>query len=478
MKFLGRKSELAILQKGGVHNNYLRDGAIISVLYGRRRVGKTRLVEEAFKGTTTLTFEGVEGYTSEEQRKIFLTRLAQISGSAEYTLIDSSQWTNVLTALVEYVAKTYGKKPITILFDEFQWMAAGQKKLVSALKYVWDLQFKKRTNVHLVLCGSVGSFLVRKVLRSRALYGRITNEINLQPLRVNEILDVFRPRRSIQEIVELYMAIGGIPQYLEYIDPKVSTRLNLERLCFSTNGPLVGEFERIFISHFGKIPHYQTIVKHLGERGHADRHELVSICSLDSGGTLSTYLEDLELAGFIERYASIDRPEKVRNNRYRLRDHYLAFFFRFIQPSIQKIRSTSTKARFSTFVPENRYAVWSGLAFENLCRFHHELIAKALGFQTVDYQCGSWYSSKGKSKTQIDLLFDRADKVLTLCELKFRSNKIGRSVIDEVEQKISHLGQLKKYTIERVLITASEPTNDLLREEYFHQIVGLSGLFA
>ena len=473
MRFLGRKRELATLRKVG----QCRNGASLTVVYGRRRVGKTRLVEEAFKEGVLLTFEGVEGYTSQEQRTVFLSRLAQISGRTEYTLINNRKWTDVLTACVEYIAQTYGREPVTILFDEFQWMAAGQKKLVSALKYVWDLHFKKRTNVHLVLCGSVGSFLVKKVLRSRALYGRVTAEINLQPLRLDEISDVFIPKRSFREIVELYMSIGGIPQYLEFVDPKISTRLNLERLCFSHDGYLVSEFERIFVSHFGHVPHYRTIVKHLAERGYADRQQLLSACAIDSGGTLSTYLEDLELAGFIERYASIDRPEKVRNNRFRLRDHYIDFFLRFIQPSLKKIRSTSTRARFSTFVPDKRYTVWSGLAFERLCRFHHELIAKALGFQSVDYECGSWYSSRGKHSAQVDLLFKRSDNVLTLCELKFRTNKIGCAVIDTVEKKIQQLAKLQKKTIEKVLISASESTSDLVQEEYFNQILNLSDLF-
>ncbi|MFH0800247.1 MAG: ATP-binding protein [Pseudomonadota bacterium] len=468
--FLGRKSEIRALR--GIAQ---KDESALTVIYGRRRIGKTRLIEEAFSGKGLIKFEGIEGQPTPNQKKAFLDQLAACACQRKHALMKRSSWIDILILLSEHL----GKKKTAVLMDEFQWMAAERDDLVSALKYVWDNHFQKKNNIHLILCGSISSFLVKKVIRSKALYGRVGLEMDLKPLSVEEIKTIFVPQRSCRELVELYMCVGGIPHYLKMIDPSRSAARNMESLCFSPNGLLTSEFERIFASHFGKNRHYKNILMTLAKARFATRDDLMKKCHIQSGGHTSDYLEDLELAGFIESYAPVQRGTSERLNRYRIKDPYLLFYFRFIHPSLRRIRDGRGEGRIAQFVSPQRYAIWQGLAFERFCYYHHQVIADKLGFSAVRYDCGSWYSRKDqRSGAQIDMLFMRADRIITLCEMKFQDDPVGKEVIASVEGKIRVLPNPKKWTIERVLVTASPPTKDLLQEGYFHRILELDGLLA
>jgi AAA+ ATPase superfamily predicted ATPase len=430
-------------------------------------------VHEARGSGRLATIEGLEGMPARAQKKLFMDRVSELSGRPELRTI-RGDWVTLLRLLSEHL----GRRETWLLLDEFQWLAAGRTALVGALKYAWDNYLCKRNRVHLVICGSVGSFLVRNVLRSRALYGRIDLELPLMPLALPEIERVFRPRRSLREVVELYMCLGGIPQYLEMVDPSESVRGNLERLCFSAGGYLVGEFDRIFVSHFGNNPHYRRILEELARRRFASRGTLQKLCAIDSGGRLSKYLEELELAGFIEGYTPVHKPEAQRLVRYRIADPYLVFYLRFIRPSLRRIRQLRGHGNFHQFVSDRDYASWRGIAFERICHQHHSLLAERLGFGAVRYTCGPWFSrTEIHGAAQIDLLFIRADGVITLCELKYQEAPVGKGVIAEVEQKIARLPNPRGLTMERVLITASDPTRELARERYFHRILRLEDLF-
>ena len=474
MKFLGRNREIALLRdwQNRTEHSYL------TVIYGRRRIGKTRLVEEAFQDARMIKFEGLQGQPSSAQRQHFLNQLAEASGRHEYRLIKTSDWIELLRLLAEFTREQTRSQPLILFFDEFQWLAAERTRLVSSLKYVWD-NLLSHQRVHLILCGSVSSFLVKKVLHSKALYGRIQLELPLQPLSVPEIQGVFRPQRSIREVIELYMVMGGVPQYLQMVDPTRSVRLNLERLCFSPNGYLLREFDRIFASHFGTSIHYRTVLSTLALKPYANRAQLQKACRLDSGGRLTQYLEDLELAGFVDCYNPVDKPLARRIKRYRIVDPYVSFYFRFIKPAQSKIQRLRGQPSLGQFVTEKKLAVWRGLAFEHVCQQHTDLIAEKLGFGAVSHQAGSWFSrGDNGSGSQIDLMFVRADRVITLCEIKFQDARIGKSVVAEIERKRTRFPNPKKMTVETVLISASGVTDELLKEGYFNRILELETLFA
>ena len=450
MDFLGRHHEQSLLGNWEQQT----DSSYLTVLYGRRRIGKTRLVEESLerqpsKPPTFLKFEGLEGQPTPIQQRHFLDRLTELTGNRAYSLMRTSKWTDILIVLSDYLADRWNDEPFVVFFDEFPWMACGRTQLVSDLKFVWDNYFTKKNRIHLILCGSVCSFLVKKVIKSTALYGRIDKSIELLPLQLPEIRDVFRPQRSLRDVVELYMAFGGVPQYLEKVDPTHSVRANLESLCFSRDGYLVDEFDRIFASHFGTNPHYRKILLHLARKSYASREQLQKACKLGSGGRISDYLFELESAGFVERYAPIDKPQSPKINRYRIADPYLLFYFRFIKPALRKIKQPRGVATLSDFVSQNKYDVWRGHAFEAVCYRHSQLIAEKLGFGRDNYEFGSWFTrSEDARGAQIDLVFLRDDNVVTLCEMKFWDQAIGKGVIDEVERRRLAFPNPKRRTIE------------------------------
>lgn len=470
MEFLGRKAEA-----GRLRTTLDEGGSRLIVLYGRRRVGKTRLIEEAFRSQKLLLFEGLEGQPTAAQQKAFLEQLAKASGQKNYERFRPSDWTDILILLSNYL----GKQKTVVLFDEFQWLAAERTQLVSHLKYCWDNYFAKKNNICLILCGSISSFLVKKVIQSKALYGRVDLEMHLQALSIQEIKTLFHPPRSAREWVEIYLCMGGIPQYLKMVDPAQSARRNIERLCFSREGYLVHDFDRIFVSHFGKNRHYKDILLGLAAKAFRSREDLQKICRLPPGGRLSRYLEELELADFIEGYPPVHKPEAEKIKRFRLSDPYLLFYFRFIYPHLRKIKKGGGEGKLSQFVSDQQYAIWQGLAFEQFCYCHHSLIAEKLGFGAVRYECGPWFRRADlKSGAQIDMLFIRADRVLTLCEIKFQSQPIGKEVLPEVEKKAAVLKDHFKETIEKVLITASPPSAPLLQEGYFNRALTLEELVA
>ena len=469
-KFWGRQKEIKLLQE------WSREESIFSVVYGRRRVGKTRLIDEAFLAEKVLKIEGLEGQSTRKQKSIFIDSIVEYYKlNIDPSTIDHAQPWRVL---FKWLSSLMGSEKMVVFLDELQWLACGQTSLVSDLKYAWDNYLKKDNCIQLVICGSISSFMVKKVLKSKALYGRIHKEINLRPLLLTEINEVFKPERSGAEITLLYMALGGIPQYLEMINKNQSVMLNLTRLCFTRNGFLVNEFTRLFASHFGTNTHYKNIIEYLARNPWASRDVLEKACGMESGGRITEVLENLEDAGFIERYFPVDKTSAVRGARYRIFDPYLQFFFRFIQPNLRLIQRGDDEQNRQNFLPENKFNPWKGLAFEALCLNHHQLLAKHLGFSAVQYQVGSWYGGKFDSKTQIDMMYIRADRVIVICEMKYQSAPIGKKIIEEVEEKVRRYPNKKGFTIERVLVTLSNPTQDLLDEEYFTRIVTVEELMS
>lgn len=446
----------------------------ITAVHGRRRVGKTRLVEEAFKGLHLLKFEGLEGENTGSQQSHFIATLARLSGNESHAQLQRGSWTSLLIALSEFI----GQRPTVVFLDEFQWMAAERQRLVSELKFVWDNYFAKLNRVHLILCGSISSFIVKKVIQSRALYGRIRHEIELKPLNLPDVAEYFFANRSRREALDYYLISGGIPQYLQEYDPAESVRQSLFRLCFTRGGYLLQEFRRLFVSHFGRNPLFEKIVRFLAGRSFATRDAIAKHCRASSGGGISRQLEDLCLAGFVERYPSIHKPESHRLQRFRLGDPYLRFYFQFIHPQRKAIESKPQGLTVEQALPAKKLAVWRGIAFEHLCLQHAHLIAKRLDFAAVEYSWGSFFqraSSDTPRGFQIDLIFKRADEVFTVCELKY-ADQVGVRIIAEVDRRVASLVNPRGWTVEKVLITVNEPSQPVRDQLYFSRILTLADL--
>ncbi|MBF0429813.1 MAG: AAA family ATPase [Fibrobacteria bacterium] len=459
-KFIGR-----IVEKKRIKALLDLSRPSIAVIYGRRRIGKSELIRQAIKGKNTLNFEGLEGQSKQKQIKNFLFQLSEQTGLKKKGITD---WPEALILLREPTRSGQW----VIVLDEFQWMANYQNELVSVIKMIWEKFLSKNPRMTLILCGSIASFMKSKVLKSSALYGRCDYELNLRPLKLQEMSEFF-PGKGSDEILDTAMFVGGVPKYLELISEHSSVYEAMTELAFSKDGYFKTEYERLFASHFGKNPIYRQIIQTLAENPYGfTTGKVAEKLGVIAGGSLSSKLDDLESAGFLYSMVPFDKPETSKLRKYVLIDAYTRFYTSMINMVSNKKGPPDTQ--FHTIMAGPGYASWLGRAFEYLCMQHHEEISKILGFHGIPYIAGPFFQRKNinKSGVQIDLLFERSDKVLVLCEMKYQLSPVAKEVIEQVNRKVLILQE--KYpgrTILKILLTKSRPTDNVVNAGYFAKII-------
>ncbi len=361
-KFIGRRYELGLLEE-----EFKRSNASLIAIYGRRRVGKTRLVEEFSRDKTCWKFDGLENQPKAKQIDLFLKTLAGHSKDPLIKTASCKDWIDAFKLLDEAIAKTSHKHNMIVFFDELPYMANRRHEMISELKWAWDNLWAGKENFTLVLCGSVASFMVDSVINSSALYGRITQEICLKPLSLTECYDFYRGKRSQREIIELYMFCGGIPAYLAQIDDRESVAVNINRLAFCKDGYFTAEFERIFKDVFHEDRVYKKIILLLCRHKSLKGTELLEIMSMTEGSNFNRYLDNLEIAGFVKGYAPCGRPESSKLKRYKIDDEYIHFYFKFIKPNLKKVATDTVGDIFSMIMSSSSYQSWAGFAFDTCC---------------------------------------------------------------------------------------------------------------
>jgi AAA+ ATPase superfamily predicted ATPase len=438
------------------------------VLYGRRRVGKTSLIREAIKHKKSLFFEGLEDQPKSKQISNFLFQLKQQAPELEINYKIKS-WPEALIQIQPLL-----KNESTVLvFDEFQWMAHYRRELVTNLKMVWDQYFSKNTHTSLILCGSIASFMIDKVVKSSALYGRVTLEMNLSPFLATESATLLRGKSKI-EVLEAMFIFGGIPLYLNMLQNSSSIYIGINDLAFRPSSYFASEFDRIFVSHFGKKADYNKIVRALMKNEYGLFRENISKeCQIPLSGHLSKDLFDLESAGFIKSFVPLDKGVDSKIKKYFLSDPYIRFFLAFIEPNLKSIASKKDDL-FLKLVQTPKFYSFLGKSFELFCQIHSHQISRILGFSGIEYQAGPYFRKNG---AQIDLLFDRMDHVITLCEIKYTRAPVGVEVIREVEAKVKEIEKFSKKTIQKVLIVKDDITQELFKSGYFYKIIQSSEFF-
>lgn len=450
-------------------------GSRILVVYGRRRVGKTELIEQVFRDRRLLKFEGRDKITPAEQMRFVMQQLAVYAEQPLLAKIEVTSWVDVLMQVAE-VAKT---DTVTLYFEEVQWIANYEDDFISALKYVWDNFLRHNKQLILILCGSSPSFMINHVVKSSALYNRSQFELPLREFNLIEAKAMLN-KNSLSEVLDAYLTLGGMPEYLKRIRHGNSVHINLANESFLPGAFFLHEYERIFTSSLADNKHYKKIIEFLSKSKFATRSELAAHLKIQSGGMLSELLEDLEICGFIERYTPFDKPENSLLARYSIADAYLQYYFKFIKPITKKIEQGNFASNPLQGLNMTNYQQWLGYAFERFCRKYQHQIACLLGFSGVKYRGGSYFSRQTQTKNagyQIDLLFDRDDKVISICEIKYSQNRINPTVIDEFAEKIALFPNLKNKTIQRVLITNQSTDDRLLKRAYFDRIIVLEDLF-
>lgn len=384
-------------------------------IYGRRRVGKTFLVREQFDYQFTFQHTGLARKSTREQLQSFQQSLRR-QGYKRAPL--PANWIEAFDMLKDLIEWSKDKRKV-IFIDEMPWMDAPRSSFLPALESFWNGFATARKDVLLIACGSATSWIVKKLLRNkRGLHNRITCRIHLQPFTLNECEQYARQRKlgmNRKQLMEGYMALGGIPYYWSLLDKSKSLALNIDRLFFSKEGELKGEYNELYASLFNHPEKYIKVIETLGKkRLGLSREEIIREGKLESNGKLSEILEDLENCGFIRKYHLIGM--KSKNALYQLIDFYTLFFFRFIQDN-----PVNDEHFWSKSIDTGEYNNWCGLAFERVCLLHSRQIKARLGIGGIISSEYAWWvdNEDGKRGTQIDLLIDRNDGVINLCEMKF-----------------------------------------------------------
>lgn len=464
--FVGRDKEFDLLE-----NKYRSSRADLVVMTGRRRIGKSSLIKQFCLGKTSLQFEGLEGEQTKDQIVYFTECLYKQLKDPILKSVHFDTWHAVFAYLTTHLPDK--GDTLVLVFDELQWMAAGQGRLVSLIKSYWDNEWKNK-KILFILCGSIASFMVHKVIRSKALYGRITGEIHLKSLMPREAIKMFGNKRGFDEILHYLLIFGGVPKYLEMIDLTKSVAQNLNNLCFQAHALMLTEFEKIFYSQFKRFQTYIKIIKSIKDKM-LTLNELSQKLKIPSGGGLLRYLNQLEEAEFIRSYVSFEQKPNSKFKRYRLVDEFLLFYFKYMEPNLRTIKESSSSRLFQ-LVTEKSWNIWCGFAFERFCLKHAHQIAHVLGFAD-EVLTVSPHFGKEDQQFQIDMIYRRADRVLTVCEIKYNQDPVGATIIAEVEKKIKMLTIPRGVTVEKTLICVKGVRAAVKESKYFHHILCIEDLF-
>lgn len=400
------------------------------VVYGRRRIGKTFLVRRFFRDNYAFSFVGKHEMGREQQLTEFAKELMRYSHSTFVPQLKN--WTEAFDAL-QRLLETYGipdKK--VVFFDEMPWMDTPKSDFVSALENFWNGWANMRDDIVLVACGSATSWMVDKLLHNQGgLFNRITQKLYLRPFKLSEMeqyLDEKHFGWNRYQIAQCYMILGGIPFYLTLLNPKLSLLSNIDELFFAdAHAMLRTEYNELYSTLFKRPDNYLAVIRMLTERKEGFTRKEISEKTKLGGAALSKILSDLEQCDFIFSYA---RYGNAKNNAiYRIKDFYTLFYYKYVNGI-----DTKDSLRWTHLSSTPQVSSWQGFSFELLCLLHLDEIKKALGIDRILNDASAWRSRQPEQNTQIDLVIERADHNINLCEMKFSS---GMYAIDKgYEQKL------------------------------------------
>lgn len=442
-------------------------------VYGRRRIGKTYLIRHFFKNKGLyFALTGVKGASLRKQLKNFTEEYTRVFGAKEKNKAPSN-WQEAFSQLRNAVKGIKQFERIILFFDELPWLATPRSGFLEDLDHFWNRCMSEDNRVIVVVCGSAASWMIRKIVHNKGgLHGRLTAQIRLLPFDLKETEEYLRQRGVIlnrKAIMDIYMALGGIPKYLNYVQKGQSAIQIVGHLCFG--GPLTDEFGELYVALFENYTRHVSVVKALAEHpGGLTKSQIANATGLTAGGGQNIILEELEQSGFIMGMKDFGKQKKER--RYILVDEYSLFYLKW-WPKAQENNLRGVDTMFWTNVFNSPLGQsWAGYAFENVCIKHLINIKKALGIAGVLTSASSWAykPAKGSAEkgTQIDLLIDRADNCINLCEIKYCNEEfvITKAYDKELREKRSiFLSQTK--TRKSVFITLISPYGVNKNSGYF-----------
>ena len=453
--FIGREKEQQQLKE------YINsDQSEFIAVYGRRRVGKTFLIQKVIGNEYAFYVAGMNQVSMSTQLKNFMQGIQKNCPKVPVV----KTWLDAFMALESYLESLpEGNKVVFI--DEMPWMDTPRSNFISGLEHFWNSWASWRDDIKLIVCGSATSWIINNLIRNRGgLHNRVTHKIPLKPFTLKECQMYFEARGfrlSTKQIAECYMVLGGVPFYLSKMNKGESVAQNIDRLVFSEEGELHDEFQSLYNSLYKNAANHIRIVTALATKGKGlTRKEILEKTKLPDNGKISMMLEELESCGFIRSYepfvkVNSNSPILSSGNRknadvlYQLVDSFTLFYFQVM---------SKANAHDANYWSNNQnthvYSTWSGLSFEMLCLNHFEQIKKALGISGITANVYSWFGKGSQRSAQIDMLIDRADNTINICEMKFWNRPYSMTAQDEddIERKVSTFIEATK-TDKNVIVT-------------------------
>ena len=475
---IGRDYEQSLIKK-----LYQSDKAELVAIYGRRRVGKTYLVKRFFDEQFDFYFTGLYETPKQVQLSVFAAEIEKKTGKA--TPVPKT-WFEAFRLLRKYLS-TLRKRKIVVFLDELPWMDTPKSHFIQAFGYFWNSWASMQDGMKLFICGSSTTWMLSKIIGDKGgLYGRVTRQIYLAPFRLNETEEFLIKAKGIRwnryQITEAYMILGGIPYYLDMLDKDKPFAKSIDDLFFREGAPLSTEFEFLYRSLFKDSEQYRQVVEILAEKTKGmTREEIIKSLKMKSGGRLTTILNELCSCDFIRRYSAIGKSDK--NALYQLSDPFTLFYLRHAGLSTHKDEQFWQN---NHGLPAQN--AWKGYAFEQVCLQHLRQIKAKLGILGVLSSAYSWscktFTDSDETEWeggQIDLLIDRNDEVINICEIKY--SKSPYVITEEYERKLwsreatfRHVTKTRK-ALQHVFIT----TYGVKRNEWsdvVHSEITLNDLFA
>lgn len=450
-QLIGRKEEVAILETA-----LISDRPEMIAVIGRRRVGKTFLIKQTYGQYLDFELTGLQHATKGEQLQNFL--FAFRNAFPDYPINSKPKtWLDAFFILSKALEEKAKQEKLVVFLDELPWLGTKRSGFITALGWFWN-SWAVNQSIVLVVCGSAASWMIEKVINDKGgLHNRVTKLLSIYPFSLGET-EAFLKKRQINlnryHITQLYMTMGGIPMYLDQVQRGLSAVQNIQAICFQRNGYLRKEFDRLFASLFDNAANHTEVVRALASKKIGMlRTEIIAKTKFENGGMLTTILNELHESGFIEIYNGFGK--KTRDSIYRLSDPYSLFYLTFIEPL-----GTNAKADFTKLSDLPNYKAWSGYAFENVCLQHINQIRKALGIAGIFTTASSFVTKAvdGLPGAQIDLIIDRGDHSINICEIKFSNSDyiVTKKDVDNITTKkkvFQHHSKTKKHLFTSLITT-------------------------
>ncbi len=475
-KILGRKEELKLLEGflGSPTPQFL-------AVYGRRRVGKTFLIRNFFAEQDNIIFFDVAGTQNEHltsQITNFTNRISELFFGG-VNLRTEKNWQDTFKLLTNALAQVPQDKQIVMFFDELPWMATKNGRLLQNLDYYWNQYWSKDNRIKLIICGSSASWMINKILNNKGgLHNRVTHRMLLEPFKLNESKEFLSSqgmKLNNQQVAALYMVTGGVPFYLSQFRKDLSIAQNIEQVVFKKNGLLLEEFDNLFSSLFDNPEIYIDIVRAIAQNwsGLAQEELFKKLTHSSKGGEIIKKLKALEDAGFIKSFVPFSH--KKRGIYYRVVDEFTLFYLKWIEPIKKTLFAKGVTPHYwEREMTSQSWASWSGYAFEAICYKHLSEISNSLQIDPTSIP-NTWRYVPPKQQqergAQIDLLFDRPDNAITICEIKYTTEAFAltKDYVDILKRKIDVFRE--RTSTDKQIFVAIIAANGIKNNYYADEIV-------